>query len=94
MFYYITTPEIASEISHIKAVQEGCTGITQFWWEVIYHPIENLAAIVFSDFECELEGQTERILYQDSLNNLAFTVTTNDVVTYSYMIENGWFNYT
>ena len=92
MKYYITSPEMASGISHIKAIQNGCTGVTQFWWEVINHPTENLSAIVFNDSECELEdGETIKILYQNPIDNPVFEISTNDIVDYNYIINQGWF---
>jgi len=92
MKYYISSPEMASGISHIKAIQNGCTGVTQFWWEVINHPVENLSAIVFTDAECELEdGETEKVLYQNPSEKPLFQITTDEIVDYDYMIKNGWF---
>jgi hypothetical protein len=53
--FFITTPEIASAlematgISAEKARQQGCEGVTSFWWSVVRHPDGEQAALVIHD---------------------------------------------
>jgi len=41
--------EMATGISAIKAKQEGCEGVTAFWWPVIIHPDGQQVAICIPD---------------------------------------------
>ncbi len=53
--FFITTPEIASAlematgISAEKARQQGCEGVTSFWWSVVRHPDGEQAALEIHD---------------------------------------------
>lgn len=59
MKYYVTTLaaaqsmaqplEMATGISAIKAKQEGCEGVTSFWWQLIRHPDGKQVAICIPD---------------------------------------------
>lgn len=88
MKYYITTTsEQAYGISALKAQQEGCAGVTVFWWSVITHPQTGEAALSISDEECELApAEKVKILYVNGLNQ----ITTDDLETQEYMELNGW----
>jgi hypothetical protein len=41
--------EMATGISAIKAKQEGCEGVTAFWWPLIRHPDGQQVAICIPD---------------------------------------------
>ena len=59
MKYFVTTLaaaqslaqplEMATGISAIKAKQEGCEGVTSFWWPLIIHPDGQQVAICIPD---------------------------------------------
>lgn len=98
--YYVTSPETALGVSALKAQEQGCTGVTCFWWSVINHATNGKSAIVFQDEECALnpdvydeEGvlitpaETVKVLY----SNGNVQITTNDLNTEAYMNSNGWF---
>ena len=78
MKYFVTTLaaaqalaqplEMATGISAIKAKQEGCEGVTAFWWPLIIHPDGQQVAICIPD-----EFQRGYGTRQDHLNALGFT---------------------
>jgi hypothetical protein len=53
--FFITTPEIASALEMAtgiraeKARQQGCEGVTSFWWGVVRHPDGEQAALAIHD---------------------------------------------
>ena len=59
MKYFVTTLaaaqamaqplEMATGLSAIKAKQEGCEGVTSFWWQLIRHPDGQQVAICIPD---------------------------------------------
>ena len=103
MLYYITTPELASGITQIKAKQMGCTSTTLFWWGLINHPTLNQTAICITEEEAlpipptydvegvELTPEMPRILYQNPLEEPVLTITADDFVDRSVLEAQGWF---
>ena len=82
MRYYITTTsEQAHGISAIKAQQQGCTGTTSFWWQVITHPTTGGAALCIGDEE-------DGILYENGTTS----IVAADLQPEEYMTDNGWFS--
>lgn len=86
--FFITTPEIASAlematgISAERARQQGCEGVTSFWWDVLRHPDGEQAALVIHDAPEDGEiviGDTpagSNIVYQ----NGDLVITTDDLI--------------
>ena len=86
--FFITTPEIASAlematgISAEKARQQGCEGVTSFWWSVVRHPDGEQAALEIhdapeaSDIEIGDQSAAPNIVYQ----NGDLVITTDDLV--------------
>jgi len=103
MLYYITTPELASGITQIKAKQMGCDYTTLFWWGLIQHPTPNQTAICIPESEAlpipatfdengvELTPEMPRILYQNPPEAPVLRITTDDLVDRSVLEANGWF---
>jgi hypothetical protein len=86
--FFITTPEIASAlematgISAEKARQQGCEGVTSFWWSVVRHPDGEQAALAIHDVP-----ETGEIAVGDQLaaSNIVYqngdlVITTDDLV--------------
>jgi hypothetical protein len=95
--FFITTPEIASAlematgISAEKARQQGCEGVTSFWWSVVRHPDGEQAALVIHDAPeaggVVQIGENNEIVIGDTpagsnivYQNGDLVITTNDLI--------------
>lgn len=74
-YLIFNTEEQALDRSHEIAINEGCNGVTKYWFGVIKHPIDDNAAMEVSEDEVDKLNTTE----QDDLKNR------------QYMEDNGWF---
>jgi len=79
MKYYITTPELAQGISAIKAQQQGCTGVTAFWWAITTNANGTQSALCISDEEAALSPGVEE--YTDEEGNVVPAVPAQTVKT-------------
>jgi hypothetical protein len=86
--FFIITPEIAralemtTGISAEKARQQGCEGVTSFWWSVVRHPDGEQAALAIHDAP---EASEIAIGDQSAVPNIVYqngdlVITTDDLI--------------